>query len=1146
MAKRNFWVVAVLALSALSLTLPVMGAQGTKADKLDADRADQISRFNVFGPFTPEVRASDKDILGSGAELRFEVGAAARRPLGAALSTAAGIGPGVSVDLTYDDWQWGRKHGRYVSHYWNGEFGETMEVDVHFVYDEADTSYGSQDSVKFQQAKYSGYNVYDASVPTGNWPRDQEIGCDLQATDTLGTGSDVNLALTNSGLAIMAARSRFFRSFPDTGRIHQNMIFYQGARHNCTFDPRSNLNTTYIDSTLYRPNALEQPGTGANYGWDPQVATTWDGTNDIVHVLLVEDGYQSLPDNDHLSSVLDYKCVSYYRKVGSTSSAGSWSSGQRIDTTWYHGYCLATGPFPHHDKLAVSYTNPSYYGGLLNHEADLDCWIRESFDGGLTWAASRSITNYTNAIAGDPKHFTCWIESYSMFDLDGNLHVIWAAKPTSADPYFDGFNWQDFDENIYHWASHEPTAIVKIANGNFMNDDMLTGSMNTLHCGFGGVNAGYLAFMNLSECDDKLYCVWNQIHERANRFPWRDAPTQPAPGVLDDCAYDAPRLSAANFEILMSVAQVATPSLWDAPRNITATYTPACGLPGDPEADGPCGSEYKPSVEVYGLDETALAPDLTWPSNVVDLSPGQTYSGDFYLNMIYHDDQYPGSFWRPDLRGNTTPTKNSQKWVRLACVEPIQASRIDAIPETIEWPEWVMLGASEEKTITVVNEGNVTLNVTEIGFDDNGGGWLSVSENPSPGSPFTVTAGVVNTRTFTATLDATSLVGTQWLDGEIWLLSDAANFDSISIKLHVLAAANVESVAWDTVTTHEYMFDEFFEPEGACVALGVGNNGDLGWGAGSVGGINLDYEESGLECGTRVRDGYYLFAGTAYTILAAASDGSGAELTQVHTDANQADETGFDPTPAKGSIRGGLTANQAYDSVYTGQFVNRDTTVAMERTVYGPRSSNPQSATLNFIVVSTKAYSANGQAHSHLTFGNACDFDVPASDPPNNNSFVSVAGNFVYLQGTDTAGWNGCQPNTTRFGTEAFGGGYTGDELAGNPCVNGTTFHGSRSAYQLILEDTTHYRDGTDLIPDQPNPLVWWQEVSQAGVSASDLMDTDLAIFTTYVHDYDLAADDTLYYWTVLSTVRNGTLEDLETQVAYAKNWYMQVVRGCG
>jgi hypothetical protein len=367
-----------------------------------------------------------------------------------------------------------------------------------------------------------------------------------------------------------------------------------------------------------------------------------------------------------------------------------------------------------------------------------------------------------------------------MFDSQGDLHVYWTAKPTSADPYFDGFNWNDFDENVYHWEKTNDQVVpgtgdaVKVANGNFMNDDMLTGSMNTLHCGFGGVSAGYLGWITMGECDSKLYIVWSQYHERANRFPWRDVAVQPAVGVLDDCSYDGSRLGRANWELLMSVAQIGTSTLWDAPRNISSSYTPNCGLPGDPEADGLCGSEWHPSLELYALDETGLG--LTWPAAaVVDLSPGGNYAGGWYLNMEYQDDQYPGYYsFNGDEYDNPPGTLNSEKWVRLACVEPIEASQIDVVPENIEWPEWVQLGQASNFTITVVNEGNVVLNVTEIG--DNAS-WLSASENPSVGSPFTVPAGVIRTRTFQVTITAPASP-TQWLDGELWLLSDAANYDS--------------------------------------------------------------------------------------------------------------------------------------------------------------------------------------------------------------------------------------------------------------------------------------------------------------------------------------------------------------------------------
>ena len=94
------------------------------------------------------------------------------------------------------------------------------------------------------------------------------------------------------------------------------------------------------------------------------------------------------------------------------------------------------------------------------------------------------------------------------------------------------------------------------------------------------------------------------------------------------------------------------------------------------------------------------------------------------------------------------------------------------------------------------------------------------------------------------------------------------------------------------------------------------------------------------------------------------------------------------------------------------------------------------------------------------------------------------------------------------------------------------------------MTDTTHMRDGTPLTPAQPNPLVWWQ-VTATPDANGDATVQDQATFFTYKHDYSLGATDTLHYWTVLTTVRNGTLAQLQAQVAKAQRWYMQTVRGC-
>ncbi|MCD6249654.1 MAG: hypothetical protein J7J98_04900 [candidate division Zixibacteria bacterium] len=1135
MTKKLLLMASLVILVSLMVALPCHAMRGTKADINDAARSYQIDRFNLtgeyefvgkVGPVPQSTRIPRTNPL--------------RRTVGTATSPDAGIGVGVSIDLTFDDMQYGFPIGRYISHYWNGEIGTSAQAGVHFVYESViDTVDGDPHASPI----LTGYNVYDAAVTSNNWPRGQDGGCDLQSTDEFGYGKWANMAVLGNTNVVIAATSRFFSSLGDDF-IGDNMFYFQGAPFNCVYDPRSGINTTFIDTTVYRVH-FGTPDDG-HYSEQPEITTQFDGANTITHAILAESEPVYGPASNDYVTGNAYLIFTYYRKVGDASGDGSWSSGVVLDSIMQvystNGVTLAASPVS--GKVCISYSNPGYYGNLLNNEYDTDVFYKESTDYGLTWNPKVNVTTYQNAIGGDPNHFKAWVESPALYDSNDDLHIIWTGTGTSADPYFDGFNWNDFDTDIFHWSRNTGN-IIRMARGTYLNDDYLTGSINTLHCGFGGQYSGYIAFIWISECDGKLYIVWNQMQEWVNHGDYTIQPE-----LMEDCAVRVERIAAANWEVMMSVAQMSTPDLWDPARSISATHTPRCGLAEWDDSEGPCGNEYKPAVEAYALDETGLS--LTWPVDaVVDLTPeGEPpYDGGWYLNLEYMDDQIPGGFVQDTRGGNEYGLFNSEKWVRLACVEPVEASLIDARPSSIIWPEWVELGQANAIQATVTNEGNVTLNVTEIGFvETSGSGWLSVSESPTPTVPFQVTAGVNNTANFNININASGLSTNTWLDGEIWLLSDAFNKDSLSIPIHVLAAVEVEPVLWDTVMTHANMFDVYFPPEGECVALAVGNSGDLGWGAGSSGLVNLDYVEAETECGERDRDGYYLMGSTAFTILADASDGTNAMLTQSTNDANQGDATGWDPIGTKGSITGGLGTGgngNDYDSVYTGVFVNRDTTIAMERTVYGPRSADPTNDIINFVIVNTKVYSGDGAAHNHVTIGNVCDWDVPADEVPENMSGKNSS--FVYMQGTDTVGSVNCQPNVNRYATEAFGGGYTSAEWQANDCVNGSDYFGFKAYNQLLMEDTTNTRGGVPLNPSQPMVDLWWDSVLVSGLNAKEPAgeESDQAIWFTYVHDYDLGATDTLNYWTVLTTVRNGTLSDLEAQVSYAKVWYTETIRGC-
>jgi len=1120
------------------VTLCFVGGMEMPLAETPQDHQDKIATFGLASGI-PVARSAVADPVRPEGVVPFSPG---RRSVGSALSPQAGIGVGESIALTWDDAQYTQGQGRHIGHWWNGEYGDGAEVSVHFGYSQL------TDSATGSRYYYSGYNVFDAAISLGGWPVGQNVGCDLQSTDTLGSGGIPSLDIMPNGRVVMGATGAFWRSRTDASRLVDNMVFYQGDEFSCAYDPRVNLNVTWIDSTSYRPQFLVQ--TEGTYSFTPQVTSQWDGTNTIVHLLVGEDsdGVQ-LSGNDY-STALQYRAFVYYRKVGANAGEGSWSAGQIIDSMWFPWVSLAAAPHPY-EGVAVTYTNPSFYGTLLNHEYDMDVWLRESLDRGLTWQNSECITYYMCDPGPCQPDYTHWLESQALYSTDGELHVIFTGTQISADPYFDGFNWTSHNQDLFHW-SKSTYWLHKVASGSYEELYDLCGGIESKVCGFGGSNAGFIANINISQCDDKLYCIWNQIHERANRFPWRCTIPQPAEGVLDDCSYTGNREAMANWEIMMSVSTLDNSSLWDRPRSISNTYTPGCGLAGDPDAFGLCGNEYKPSVEKYGLDESGLS--LSWPSGtLVDPTPtwDPPYSGTWFLNMQYLDDRFPGpAYW-----GETNPpaTLNSVKWIRLACVEPIYTSEIAVRPAWFEWPLWVELGQVSDLTVTVTNEGNVTLNVTEIGYDDGGGGWLSVSENPSPSTPFAVPAGVTNTNTFDIVVNAGGLASTQWLDGEVWLKSDAANNDSLTIPIHILATEAVEPAYWDTVMTHANMFDIYFEPEGECVALAVSNFGEIGGLGGSIGNsypyysadgrVNLDYVESDLECGSRSADAIYLNSGSPFVISADDASGANAQLTCSYGHNNQAPVYGWDPTIDKGSMTGGVTAGGLYDSVYTGRFVNRDTSIAMERVFYAPRSNDPQNDLINFVICYTKFYSGDGQAHNHVTVGNVVDWNVPSERVNYNTSGVSTKG-FVYVQGTDTAGLS-CQPNTHRLATEAFLCGYTDDAWQTDSCVCNTAVHGLRAMPQSLLLDTTHYRNGTPLVPAQPNPLVWWEETATSGLSA-DPIARDQAVWLTYKQDYSLGATDTLHFWTVLTTVRDGTLVELEGQVSFARCiWHYQNIRSC-
>ncbi|MBU0983519.1 MAG: hypothetical protein KKA42_06590, partial [candidate division Zixibacteria bacterium] len=759
-------------------------------------------------------------------------------------------------------------------------------------------------------------------------------------------------------------------------------------------------------------------------------------------------------------------------------------------------------------KVAVMYTKVTDEGFAAGQGFDNDVWYRQSSDNGVTWDAAVNITSYDRTEAS----YAAWLECHGVYDTDDDLHVIWNATPVPANPDMDA-DFGEFSCNLFHW-SQANDRIVKVADANY------GGEVNTQVCGFGDFNTMYIGMFSISECAGNMYVVYGQIHRDVSG--WTDlADVGETLGL--DCASGGDRGSIANWEIMMKVSTDLTGDLWNAPRSISNTYTADCDSAG---FGGECGSEYKATVSRYGLDEAGLG--LTFPSAaVVDLTPAgdPAYSGTSYLQMLYESDLFPGSWWSDSTHGPAT--FNAMKWVRLACVDPVTASLIEVSPARVSYPEHGPNGVETTVPVWVYNSGNTGMDVTSISVTETSGsqaGWLDVSATAITAIPYQDSA-TFNIRINKDGLIDNGTTGMEFLDGYVLLENTSANNDSVIINIHFLLADTLEAVAWDTVTTTDPWGTTKAQDDFVGLTMsnigGVGHNG--------IGGVNMDFSVAGGECANN--DDVYLYDGSVFLMQ---NPGDTVHLSSSLHNQDFASPRSFKPlVPTAGEeMSSGLTAD--YDSVYTGKFVNWDTSIVMEQTYYAPRGSDHNPV---FVVRKTTVTATGAGAVANLSIGSMNDWDIPSEDGSDNKTGIIASSATLYVQGTDTlyVPEQGCQDDTARFGAEAFLGWYTGSEFAGNSCVNNESYYG-------VWADSFH--GWWDDAGDNDYAEVWDSVAANSGLNANNGT-FDQAVFTTYVHNYTLAAGETVTFYNAYVTIRDGSTDALANAVLEAKAWYNSVLRGC-
>jgi photosystem II stability/assembly factor-like uncharacterized protein len=306
-------------------------------------------------------------------------------------------------------------------------------------------------------------------------------------------------------------------------------------------------------------------------------------------------------------------------------------------------------------------------------------------------------------------------------------------------------------------------------------------------------------------------------------------------------------------------------------------------------------------------------------------------------------------------------------------------------------------------------------------------------------------------------------------------------------------------VDWDTVST-------------TCTRLIVGTNGNFGnQGHGKV---NMDYASFG-DCDSLNPNAWIYVYGGSPVICYIDGNDTIANWTIWGKDSFNLVDDRNQPVPT--------VVTSEYEVYESGTFVTCDSTIALEKTWWAPQPPD----TGQFVIQCLRLYSYDGLSHSGLAIGEAIDWDIPSDNNVDNNGGFYAGEKLVYLQGLESDGM-GCQPNDHRFGGQAFIGFSVNDT-----CSIDTTSE-PHGAYTISNEVYVWPNNG--FVASQ-----LYEKMQETGYSAYPTA-VDQSIIMTYFAGYNLNDDDTLYVYSVIASVQNGTVDSLYENVQKAKQWFLDHV----
>jgi hypothetical protein len=968
---------------------------------------------------------------------------------------AKSVSPGVQIGTTSYDFQSNSRQNRQVE--WRGS------QNIHFLW--------------MKQTDYDASNAGDRRTTYEAW--DADMG-DLISG---GGGVDVHSPSVRSGFVSLDVT-------PDDRAVVCSHYDADAYAPNVWFDylPLSGFFAVYHytlpDSTMqYGCSSAEISAGDWHFCW-PSVDHQVNGADTVTHLF----AHQNI-----VTTPWHPEYIHYYRLVGA-SDAGVWDYPPLIVDTVHTISQVVTssrstgkvalvweacpGAYPGDtESLTRDWDDP----GLGSNTRTNEVFYMLSPDMGQSWGGKQNVTDFDSTQGGWLGHG----DISALIDGSDYLHILWNARQVDLWPVGLGHFPHYYGSALLHWDEYnDQIKTVRDANWDLIDSGCTGGVWNEMS----------IVKPMISECDGKFYAIFVQFNDYYN-------------GITDDCHESAFTQGdwdgTANGELYLCVSEDGGLT-WDPARNLTNSYTPHC------DTTGPtiCDSDHYPSMPRYGMQVTTG--DFT---NAVVVDPTGSYTGDYYLDVLYINDKYPGSV----MQDAGVWTTNPVKWFRLACVEPVPNPVLEINPVEFSGALWTKPTIQLDTTLRLSNTGNHELTVNSLTIAELSGpsGWLQLDNYGPIVIPYTG----ANYNDVTVALNSGGVIssGPAVVEGLIIIDSDSQSGSTDSVYVRLMVADTVQIPETLTIGT-------------ACTRVIFNNTGNLGSGGTPYSGMNFYDDCDQTDNYLHWDDNASVYLYDASPFVARINDFGDTIFNYSIHNADWIVGSGLRPlvSPAIDSI-----SHTDYQYGRTEKLYSQDSAVALECEIYAP--THPDSC--DFYVVTEKITNTAGTEIDGLYAGYVMDWDVPSDSICENGSGFDVTRQLMYCfgaeYGPDSIAANDCVLADNRMGGMAYYDGYR-LPYGGAP----DSFPNAQAMWTHMNADWLWPTGG--FVPGD----IYKKAAGEFGYlpweSTNPLMEDslyqDLHMVCVY-GQYDLGINDTLVFCKILAVEYDGGVPGLQETIDKATEW---------